>query len=133
MSFVYIVDDHDYRVNLSLMRMLSEVDPSGVDDPVKFSTALANLKRGLREYVNRDQDYGRRIVKDNGINGYIELVRLPDDFASVDEAESFFERFMTYRPTPCAYDCTGRAFTAWYKVFKRSGGFWCYHCVGMDV
>ena len=39
-----------------------------------------------------------------------------------------------YRPYyPSAYDCTGQAFTSWYKVFVRGGRFWAYHHVSVDV
>lgn len=130
---MYIRNNEDFRMNYKIMLELSKVDPSTVDYPRKFCDSLAKWKRELREYMHRETDYDHRIVKDNGIDGYIELVRLPDDFSSVEEATSFFEDFMAYRPIPSAYDCTGRMFTAWYKVFKRRGGFWCYHCVGMDV
>ena len=46
------------------------------------------------------------------------------------EMRAFFHRRHYY---PSAYDCTGQAFTSWYKVFARGGRFWAYHRVSVDV
>lgn len=32
-----------------------------------------------------------------------------------------------------AYDCTGQAFTAWYRIVKMQGRFFAYHDVAYDV
>ncbi len=31
------------------------------------------------------------------------------------------------------YDCTGCLFTEWFKVFRRRGRWYAYHCIGMDI
>ena len=64
---------------------------------------------------------------------FAELLPLPEYIETMDEAVSYFEDY-EYRPYyPSAYDCTGQAFTSWYKVFVRGGRFWAYHRVSVDV
>lgn len=103
-----------------------------------------DLKRELRAYARRDTavDVGmgfmceRRIVKDEGIDGYIELVSIPeviDTLDGEDGANEFFKTFLEIRARPSMYDCTGQAFTSWYKLFKRRGQFYAYHSVCFDV
>lgn len=40
-------------------------------------------------------------------------------------------RYLEYFPTP--YDCSGQKFTSWYKLFRRRGHWFAYHCVSIDV
>ena len=92
-----------------------------------------SIKRAIREYSQKPStcDY-RRIVKDEGIDGYIELVMLPD-FDTIEGAEGFFwDRYYLEEPRS-AYDCTGQRFTSWYKLFRRRGNWWAYHRVAVDV
>ena len=86
------------------------------------SQKAADLKREMRTFFHRPVSE-RRIIQDDGIDGYTELLPLPEYIETMDEAVSYFE----------AYDCTGQAFTSWYKVFVRGGRFWAYHCVSVDV
>lgn len=102
---------------------------------------IAELKRELRAWANRktavDVGYGwmvdRRMVKDNGVDGFVELVSIPDVFDTVEWAEKFFHDFLEMHCRPSQYDCTGQAFTNWYKLFRRNGQFYVYHSVGFDV
>lgn len=93
---------------------------------------VADLKREIRRFSRRPIAE-RRIVQDNGIDGYTELLPLPAYIETMDEAVSYFEDCEYRRYYPSAYDCTGQVFTNWYKVFARSGRFWAYHCVSVDV
>ena len=58
---------------------------------------------------------------------------LPEYIETMDEAVSYFEDYEYRHYYPYAYDCTGQAFTSWYKVFARGGRFWAYHRVSVDV
>lgn len=101
-------------------------------DGEHHSDALTiSLKRAIREYTNRPTG-GVRIVKDDGIDGYIELREMPR-FDSLEEADEWFKNcyYLEYQPSP--YDCTGQRFTVWYKLFQRRGRWWAYHSVGVDV
>ena len=72
-------------------------------------------------------------MKDDGIDGYILLMELPDFLESKEEAEEYFEQRHVINATPSIYDCTGQAFTSGYKVFKRRNKFFAYHSVSYDV
>lgn len=102
---------------------------------------IAGLKRVLRMWAHRETavDVGcgwmveRRMVKDNGIDGFVELVSIPDVFDTVEWAEKFFHDFLEMECRPSQYDCTGQAFTSWHKLFRRNGAFYVYHSVAFDV
>lgn len=95
---------------------------------------IVNVKRAIRSF-NRNSTTSAHIVKDYGIDGYIELYRFPDwlDAASKDEVESYFDSHRREYYTPSAYDCTGQRFTNWCKLFRRHGHWYAYHSVGVDV
>lgn len=102
---------------------------------------IIEAKRELRAYANKDSavDVGmgfmceRRIVKDDGMDGYVELVRIPEVFDTYESANEFFRDFLEITASPSPFDCTGQTFTSWYKLFKRRGQFWAYHSIGFDV
>lgn len=137
-----IKNDRDYRCGYELLNILIEADRKACADPAKLEQHIAELKRELRAYAHRDNavDVGmgfmveRRIIRDEGIDGYVELVSIPKVFDTIEDADKFFKDFLEnqYHP-PHMYDCTGQAFTSWYKLFKRNGQFWGYHSVSFDV
>lgn len=96
------------------------------------SQKIADLKREMRTFFHRPISE-RRIIQDDGIDGYTELLPLPEYIETMDEAVSYFEdyEYVSYRPS--AYDCTGQKFTSWYKVFVRHNRFWAYHRVSVDL
>jgi len=116
---------------------------SALNDDV-VNGMVAQLKRNLREwtrephgieYVNEyfDGAVYHRIVKDNGFDGFVELVTLPSDIDNEPYANKFFHEYVYMDCPNSMYDCTGKAFTSWYKLFKRNGHFYAYHSVCMDV
>lgn len=136
-------NSRDFRDGYEMLNMFVRFDGQ-FDNPEKAQETVVSLKRELRKFAHRDTavDVGcgfmcdRRIVKDYGIDGYIELVSLPDVIDALDGedgADAFFNEFLYIRYRPSMYDCTGQAFTSWYKLFKRNGQFWAYHSVGFDV
>ena len=100
---------------------------------------IDEIKREVRRWANdngrTDDGYGHRIIKENGIDGYIELVSLPDELCTMKEAERYFKENVYIESVPSMYDCTGRAFTSWYKLFMKQseGSFYAYHSVCFDV
>lgn len=62
---------------------------------------IVNVKRAIRSF-NRNSTTSAHIVKDYGIDGYIELYRFPDwlDAASKDEVESYFDSHRREYYTP---------------------------------
>ena len=91
---------------------------------------VTEIKRAIRQFYKKQEDSrSRRIIKDYGIDGFIELYELPE----VEDPQAYFDEYEWIHAKPSMYDCTGQAFTAWRKVFKRHGKNMVYHSVGFDV
>lgn len=115
------------------IKMFSEMT---IKDSVKGFTD--EVKREVRRWANKPSNYfggnvERRLVKEYGIDGYIELVALPENIDSEAKANSYFHEYIYIEPVNSLFDCTGKAFTGWYKLFNRNGRFYAYHSVNMDV
>lgn len=98
----------------------------------KLQKIIVDYKKEIRAYVNKKES-DRRIVKEYGIDGYIELIALPERLTDLENAIEYFEEVEKCVYIPSPYDCTGQAFTNWYKVFKRQNKFYAYHSIGFDV
>ena len=139
---IQIKNDRDFRIGYEILHDVYERLTEAGGDTESRRARVIELKRNLRQYANRDNstvDVGmgfmceRRIVKDYGMDGYVELVSVPLVFEAESEVREFFKDFLEIHYRPSAYDCTGQAFTSWYKLFKRRGQFWIYHSVCFDV
>ena len=128
----YVKNDRELRVAYEILGLLTDGSHT-FSNPERLAQAIIETKRAIRLYTRREVDYDRRIIRDDGMDGYIALERLPADIRDQDEANRFFEKFMTCNSRPSAYDCTGQAMTNWFKVFPRNGGFYAYHSVSFDV
>ena len=96
---------------------------------------IKEVKAAIRAYHRKEDAALKargRIVEDNGIDGYVALVELPDGLETLEEANAYFEENMYMEVRESQYDCTGQLFTSWYKVFQRSGRFMAYHRVSCD-
>lgn len=92
---------------------------------------VIQLKRDIREYVNRDSDY--HIVRDE-LDSFVELVELPDYTADYSEERAllWFKMYRSYR----LFDelgCGGQFFTTGVKLFRRRGRWYAYHFVSVDM
>lgn len=67
------------------------------------------------------------------MDGYVVLMELPVFLESEEDAEEYFEGHYAIRTMPSIFDCTGRAFTSWYKIFRRRDRFFAFHSVCYDV
>lgn len=135
-------NDSDYRIGYELLYIFENVLKAGGSNNLEtIHEVIDDLKRELRRWAHRENasDVGmgfmveRRIVKDYGMDGYIELLSIPDVFDTKEDAADFFEHFIQIDCPNSPYDCTGCAFTNWYKLVRRRGQFWAYHSVGFDV
>lgn len=105
-----------------------------------LDTKIVELKQNLRKWAHAPatEDVGlgfeieRRTVRGD-YDSYIELVKLPEEIDTAESASEFFYDFIFIDSPHSMFDCTGKPFTAWYKVFNRHGRFFAYHCVGLDV
>lgn len=118
---------NDLRVAYELLGIYIEV---GRDEDPK----AVEVKQQIRAFTNRPAP-ASVIVRDDGMDGYVALQRLPDftDGYTLDEAREYFQEAEVIEPAYSAYDCTGRPFTSWFKVFQRRGHWYAYHSVGFDV
>lgn len=133
-----IKDNATFKMGYEILATL-EANEQG--NPVMTDNLIPQLKKELRHYAHRDnmKDVGmgfmieRRLVKDYGIDGIIELVSIPAVFDNVKDADDFFKDFIHIGIRYSAYDCTGQPFTSWYKLFNRNGQFCAYHRIAFDV
>lgn len=100
----------------------------------KLESYIADLKRAIRAY-NKRQSPDSFIVKEYGIDGYIELYIFPAELDTVtyDEAAEWFDSNRRLHGGDGPYDCTGEKFTQWRHIFRRNGRWYAYHSVGIDI
>lgn len=123
--------------NLKFARYL---DGEGEHEEAKRlrTKAMLQLKRRGKYKVVKsfpESAYERRIINDDGIDGYVEKLILSDKYDRYDKdtIEEFFDCWIDIDPIESTYDCTGRSFTNWHKVAKLGNKWVIYHSVGFDV
>lgn len=102
------------------------------DNPGDVRAWIDGAKRDIRAFLGAG-DTGRRIVKDYGIDGYIVRVELPEEVQTYLDAMEWFDACEHIEWVPGPYDCTGKLFTSWYKLFYIGGRYVCYHSVACDI
>lgn len=129
-----IKDNGMLRDAYALLMFMQNDIPASAEKKAAVKNLAATVKREIRAYNNRPAP-ASHIVKNDGIDGYVELVWLPEelDNANKDDAADWFRenRYLEFFPTP--YDCSGQKFTSWYKLFRRHGHWFAYHSVCIDV
>ncbi len=137
-----IKDNAGFREGYKLLALLNDIGFAKDVDKSKVDEYAQEVKRELRRWAHRDtgiKDVGlgfmveSRIVKDDGVDGFVALLALPKVLDTEEEAQEFFDEFIKIDCRPSMYDCTGQAFTSWYKLFRRDGRFYAYHRVSFDV
>lgn len=127
-----IANERDFRCGYEILQFLNEHTSEVGDATGRRAEHIVELKRSLRAFAHRPVSESR-IVSDEGIDGYVALVVLPETVRSIEAAEDYFEDNMRLVCRPSQYDCTGEAFTNWHKVVSRRGRFWVYHSVSFDL
>ena len=117
----------DLEIAYTLVGIVEEKIAEGRDKHDK----LKELKKAIREYNKKERD--RWCVHDDGIDGYTELLLLPEDIKTREQAIRYFLDYEYCECIPSMYDCTGQRFTWSYKVVNRRGRWYVYHSVGFDV
>lgn len=120
----------DLKIAYEILSCIKERTSEGTK-PTRAEERIVELKREIRGFYKKADN--RKIVKDNGIDGFVELVELPDFLESIEEATEYFEEYEVREAIPSMYDCTGQAFTSWYKIFERRGRLFAYHSICFDV
>ena len=114
--------------------MLSDVKKIPGSEPAVevIENKIIDIKRILRKRNKTMSD--RIFVHSDGIDGYVEKFPLPGYIDSFADAYEYFKEYEYLRERASAYDCTGDAFTSWYKIFQKpDGSFWAYHSIGIDI
>ncbi len=95
---------------------------------------IRQLKKDIRMFLrHQEKREPRRVICDRGIDGYVELARLPDTLPSEEEAAAYFEGREAVQCPDCPGRCTGLAYTCWYRIVCRQGRMWAYHGICYDV
>ena len=119
---ISIKDREELKLWYQLLADLESLSPE--KRPEDF---IIGIKKDIRSYINKEE---KKIIRQD-FDGYIVMVDLPGK--TKKEAEKYFLNNMFIHLVPSAYDCTGRAFTAWYKIAERHGSFVAYHSIAYDV
>ena len=123
-----IKNGNDLRIAYGLVETMAPL-VGQCDNPAKAARVVDALKRDIRAYFKKEEGKPfRRLVKDEGVDGYVELMELPE----TEDPEKWFD-WNVRLSCRSAYDCTGQAFTRWHYIFRRRGKLMCYHSVGYDV
>ncbi len=99
----------------------------------KDEEEIKERKRSIRIYFKNQSRKLEKRVFDADYDGATFLIELPEEIKTEEIAEAWFDANEYCECMPSQYDCTGQAFTAWYKLVKRNGRWWCYHRVCFDV
>ena len=97
---------------------------------------IAQLKYGLRKRMEADAMYAYKeghMVKQYEDGTVIVLVPILEAYFNLttEDVARIFEEKYELRPS-YGYECTGQPITCWYKLVKRRGMWYAYHCIGAD-
>lgn len=117
-----------YRMPFEVIHALEEI---GIPNPL-----IAQLKYDLRQRMEADAEYSfkaGRMVKQYEDGTVIVLVPILEAYFNMttEDVARIFEEKYELRPS-YGYDCTGQPITCWYKLVKRRGMWYAYHCIGAD-
>ena len=120
----------DVRRNYEMLLLYDEVWQKF---QYKNEEEIKELKQSIRIYFKNQSRKLEERVFDADYDGATFLIELPEEIKTEEIAEAWFEGNEYCECIPSQYDCTGQAFTAWHKLVKRNGRWWCYHRVCFDV
>ena len=124
-----IQNQEELRRAYSFLRMCQEPP-----ETPRRAALVPELKKDIREYQRKhfmNKKRESRVVK--GDWDWAIVLEELGQFDSKQEADDYFKREEFLECPNSQYDCTGKLFTAWYKIFQRRGLYYAYHMVRMDV
>ena len=122
------------RIDYEILRMYEELRreaPARYTEHVK--KVIRDIKASIREYRDRNDENTFHVIADRSPDSVLLLGQLPEFIQSQEDGENYFRETYYIHMKPSPYDCTGQAFTTWFKVFKRRGRYMVYHDIGFDV
>jgi|GEM_PF-517336 len=131
-----IQDLQELRFDYTFVRF-AEADADAGASEGALKRLVDEYKRKIRRYGKRPQRIGPyeatvEILRDNGIDGYVERIEIPLA-QSIRTGERIFDEYIFLPDPHSAYDCTGKLFTCWHKVILRCGHCFIFHGVSRDV
>lgn len=103
-----ITDAEKLRDAYTLLAFIRDDVPTTAEQKSGMAAFMVSIKKEIRAYNNRPAP-DSRIVEEHGIDGYIELVQLPNELDEADnaDADEWFRANRYYEFCPTAYDCSG--------------------------
>lgn len=129
-----ISNSRELRIKYETLRMYENEVLCRISDPeriAKLQRHIREIKRDIRKYHHKTSN--KYVIKDEGMDGFVELIELPNSIKNANEAEEYFDEYHYIPPFYSLYDCTGKPFSYWHKVIKRRGKYFIYHKIAFDV
>lgn len=131
---MFIKDKKDLQLAYLIIKDAQEFKEKGHLTEGETLKIVNRVKKGVREYYKKeDGKQKRHIIKDDGIDGYVEEVELPAEIKTMEQAEDYFDACERLYYHPSAYDCTGQAFTSSHFITWIRGRLVLCHSVHFDV
>ena len=125
-----ITNDKDLRLDYEILRLYEKLNKK---HPGQEPEIIRQIKVAIRKYRDRKADTEARVISQKNSDSMLMLVQLPEWVEDEEMAEEVFRAYY-FMPVPNSqYDCTGKPFTGWHKVFKRRGRYMMYHNICFDV
>ena len=118
-----------YRMQFETIHALEK--EIGIPKPL-----IAKLKYDLRKRMDADAMYAYKeghMIKQYDDGTVIVLVPILEAYFNLtaEDVARIFEEKYELRPS-YGYECTGQPITCWYKLVKRRGMWYAYHCISAD-
>lgn len=109
-------------------------DSATTEEGIKIAEEhIRDLKRSLRKENAMDNAATKRyMVRDYGIDGWVERIAVPFAAEDEDEVNEWFINTEFMEAPHSMYDCTGALFTSWWKPCKLNGRWFVYHSIVRD-
>lgn len=122
----------DWRILMEAEKMFRNEEVFGPKAWI-VSKFVVEKKRRMRAAMKEEAEDESRIIRDEGIDGYISLEAIPAEITDEQTAYEYFKENI-YMPRPHSqYDCTGKMFSSWWYPVCRNGRWYFYHRVSCDV
>ena len=119
---VHIKDGNDLRTAYGILRDMQGLTPlPGKEE--EAAEHIRQMKKDIREFLrHQGHKRPRRVIRDSGLDGFVELVGLPESLSTEEEAAAYFEEKEAIRCPGSSGGCTGLAYTCWYRIACRREG-----------
>lgn len=106
-----ISNSKELRIKYETLRMYENEVLCRISDPeriAKLQRHIREIKHDIRKYHHKTSN--KYVIKDEGMDGFIELIELPNSIKNENEAEEYFDEYHYIPLFYSLYDCTGETF-----------------------